>query len=175
MLTGCFGKIIQLFFSLLYDGLMEIQKYKKNQVLFNQGDVADFMFEIVSGRIGIYMDYEIEDGQKELGILEDGDFLGELEFIDASARIATAVALDNEVVVKRLNIDDFNQIMKERPAKVILMIQQLCGRVRELDRHYLEACQAIDEYRKAEEENIPKSESLLKRLVKFSTVARKRG
>ena len=98
---------------------MELQKYKKNQVLFNQGDVADFMFEIVSGQVGIYMDYEIEEGQKELGILNEGDFLGELEFIDCSARIATAVALDNDVVVRRLNIDDFNAIMKEKPAKVI--------------------------------------------------------
>jgi len=154
---------------------MEIQKYKKNQVIFNQGDVADFMFEIISGEVGIYMDYEVEDGMKELGILREGDFLGELEFIDSSARIATAVALDSEVVVRRLNIDDFNQIMKERPAKVILMIQQLCDRVRKLDNHYLEVCQAIEEYRKAEEENLPKSESLLKRLVKYSAVARKRS
>lgn len=154
---------------------MELQKYKKNQVLFNQGDVADFMFEIISGQVGIYMDYEIEEGQKELGILNEGDFLGELEFIDCSARIATAVALDNDVVVRRLNIDDFNAIMKEKPAKVILMIQQLCSRIRNLDKNYLEACQAIDEYRKAEEENTPKSEGLLSRLRKFSAVARKRG
>lgn len=154
---------------------MELVKYKKNQVLFNQGDVADFMFEIVSGRIGIYMDYEVEEGQKELGILEDGDFLGELEFIDASARIATAVALDNEVVVKKLNIDDFNEIMKEKPAKVILMIQQLSDRIRKLDNNYLEACQTIDEYRRAEEENLPKSEGLIAKLRKFSAVARKRG
>lgn len=154
---------------------MELVKYKKNQVLFNQGDVADFMFEIVSGRIGIYMDYEVEEGQKELGILEDGDFLGELEFIDASARIATAVALDNEVVVKKLNIDDFNEIMKEKPAKVILMIQQLSDRIRKLDNNYLEACQTIDEYRRAEEENLPKSEGLIAKLRKFSAVARKRS
>lgn len=154
---------------------MELVKYKKNQVLFNQGDVADFMFEIVSGRIGIYMDYEVEEGQKELGILEDGDFLGELEFIDASARIATAVALDNEVVVKKLNIDDFNEIMKEKPAKVILMIQQLSDRIRKLDNNYVEACQTIDEYRRAEEENLPKSEGLIAKLRKFSAVARKRG
>ncbi len=65
--------------------------------------------------------------------------------------------------------------MKEKPAKVILMIQQLCSRIRNLDKNYLEACQAIDEYRKAEEENAPKSEGLLSRLKKFSAVARKRG
>ena len=155
---------------------MELEKYKKNQVIFNQGDVADFMYEIVSGQIGIYMDYEVEEeGQKELGILSEGDFLGELEFIDSSARIATAVALDNEVVVKKLNIDDFNLIMKEKPAKVILMIQQLCSRIRKLDNNYLEACQTIDEYRRAEEENSPKSEGLIAKLKKFSAVARKRG
>lgn len=153
---------------------MEIVKCKKNQALFHQGEVAECMFEIISGEVGIFMDYG-ENGQKEIGVLGEGDFLGELELIDCSVRIASAIALGNDVVVKKLSIEDLNAIVKEKPAKIILMIQQLCSRVRKLDNLYLEACATIDEYRKVKEANEKPDADLIARLHKFADVARKRG
>ena len=153
---------------------MEIVKYKNNQALFHQGEIATEMYEIISGQVGIYMDYG-DEAQKEISILTEGDYVGELELIDSSTRIASAVALGNDVVVKKLSIEDFSVLVKENPAKVILIIQQLCARVRRLDNLYLEACSTIDEYRKAREENLPPSPSLIARLRRFAAVARKRG
>ena len=153
---------------------MEIVKYKNNQALFHQGEIANEMYEIISGQVGIYMDYG-DEAQKEISILTEGDYVGELELIDSSTRIASAVALGNDVVVKKLTIEDFSVLVKENPAKVILIIQQLCARVRRLDNLYLEACSTIDEYRKAREENLPPSPSLIARLRRFAAVARKRG
>lgn len=153
---------------------MEIVKYKNNQALFHQGEIANEMYEIISGQVGIYMDYG-DEAQKEISILTEGDYVGELELIDSSTRIASAVALGNDVVVKKLSIEDFSVLVKENPAKVILIIQQLCARVRRLDNLYLEACSTIDEYRKAREENLPPSPSLIARLRRFAAVARKRG
>ena len=153
---------------------MEIVRYKNNQALFHQGEIATEMYEIISGQVGIYMDYG-DEAQKEISILTEGDYVGELELIDSSTRIASAVALGNDVVVKKLTIEDFSVLVKENPAKVILIIQQLCARVRRLDNLYLEACSTIDEYRKAREENLPPSPSLIARLRRFAAVARKRG
>ena len=153
---------------------MEIVKYKNNQALFHQGEIATEMYEIISGQVGIYMDYG-DEAQKEISILTEGDYVGELELIDSSTRIASAIALGNDVVVKKLSIEDFSVLVKENPAKVILIIQQLCARVRRLDNLYLEACSTIDEYRKAREENLPPSPSLIARLRRFAAVARKRG
>ena len=152
---------------------MEILKCRKGQALIRQGSIATEMFEIVAGQVGIYMDYG-DEGQKEICILREEDFVGELEMIDSSTRIATAIALGDDVVVKKLSIDDFNALVREHPAKVILIIQQLCSRVRRLDNLYLEACSTIDEYRKAKDENVPPSPSLIARLRKFAAVARKR-
>ena len=152
---------------------MEIVKFKKNQALLHQGEIATCMYEILSGLVGIFMDYG-EEGQKEIGILSEGDFVGELELIDSSTRIASAIALDDNVIVKKLTIEDFNTFVRENPAKVILIIQQLSARVRMLDNHYLDACRTIAEYRKAEEENLPKSESLLAKLRRFSAVGRRK-
>ncbi len=153
---------------------MEIVKYKKNQALFHQGDVATNMYEIISGEVGLYMHYGHEQ-QKEIGILREGDFVGELELIDSSTRIATVIALDDDVTVRSLTIDDFNDLIKEKPAKVILIIQQLCDRVRKLDNLYLEACSTIEEYKKAEEEHTPKSASLLARLKKFAAFSKEKS
>ena len=117
---------------------MEIVKYRNNQALFHQGEIATEMYEIISGQVGIYMDYG-DEAQKEISILTEGDYVGELELIDSSTRIASAVALGNDVVVKKLSIEDFSVLVKENPAKVILIIQQLCARVRRLDNLYLSA------------------------------------
>ena len=153
---------------------MEIVKCKKNQALLHQGEIATEMYEIITGQVGIYMDYG-DEAQKEIGILGEGDFVGELELIDSSTRIASVVALGDNTVVKKLSIEDFNDIVREKPEKMIVIIQQLCSRFRRIDNLYLEACRTIDEYRRAEDENLPKSESLLARLRKFAAVARKRG
>ena len=133
---------------------MDIVKYKKNQELIHEGDIAENMFEIVFGQVGIFLDYG-QETQKEIGILSEGDFVGELELIDSSTRIASAVALTDNVTVKRYTIDDFNLFVRENPGKVILMIQQLSGRVRSLDNHYYDACTLIDEFRRAAEEKVP--------------------
>ena len=151
---------------------MEILKCKKGQTIIRQGEIATAMFEIVSGQVGIYMDYG-DEAQKEIGILTEGDFVGELELIDSSVRIASAVALGNDVVVKKLTIEDFNELVRKNPAKVILIIQQLAGRVRRLDNLYLEACTTIDDMRTARENNLPASPSLLARLHKFAAHAKK--
>jgi len=152
---------------------MEIISCRKNEALFHQGEIATNMFEILTGQIGIYMDYG-DESQKELGVLGEGDFVGELELIDSSTRIATAVALSSDTTVKKLTIEDFNAYMKNNPAKVIVIIQQLGSRMRKLDNYYLEACKTIDEYRRCEENKLPKSPSLLARLRRFSASVRKR-
>ncbi len=152
---------------------MDIVKYKKNQELIHEGDIAENMFEIVFGQVGIFLDYG-QETQKEISILSEGDFVGELELIDSSTRIATAVALTDNVTVKRYTIDDFNLFVRENPGKVILMIQQLSGRVRSLDNHYYDACTLIDEFRRAAEEKVPASPELVARSRRFSAAARKR-
>lgn len=138
--------------------------------MIRQGEIAAEMYEIVEGKVGIYMDYG-DESQKEISILSEGDFVGELELIDSSVRIASVVALENDVVVRKLTIADFNDVVRKNPAKVILMIQQLASRVRRLDNLYLEACITMDEYRTALEKNLPPSPSLLARIRRFAAHA----
>ena len=66
--------------------------FGKDQVIFRQGDTATVMYDILSGKVGIYVDYETEK-QKQIAVLEAGEIFGEMGMIEYYPRSATAVAL----------------------------------------------------------------------------------
>jgi CRP-like cAMP-binding protein len=68
--------------------ILHQREYKKNEVIFNQGDVGLGMYIIVKGTV------EIVRGTAKhmLAELNDGDFFGELALLDDSPRSATSVS-----------------------------------------------------------------------------------
>ncbi len=68
--------------------ILHQREYKKNEVIFNQGDVGLGMYIIVKGTV------EIVCGTVKhmLAELNDGDFFGELALLDDSPRSATAIS-----------------------------------------------------------------------------------
>lgn len=153
---------------------MESIKFKKNEIIFKEGDFPSCMYDIRSGVVGIYADYG-EDTQKELALLYEGDFFGEMGLIDSCPRSATAIALESNTETRIIPLDDFSTYMNENPAKVVTIMQHMGDRLRHLSNDYLEACKVIDEYRRAEEAKLPKSPSLMARLRRFSAVRRKKN
>ncbi|MCQ2412856.1 MAG: cyclic nucleotide-binding domain-containing protein [Sphaerochaetaceae bacterium] len=150
---------------------MDIVKFKKNEIIFKEGDYPSCMYDIQTGSVGIYADYG-EDTQKALATLYEGDFFGEMGLIDSCPRSATAIALE-ATSAKKITMDDFSTYMNENPAKVVTIMQHMGDRLRRLSNDYLAACKVIDEYRRCEEAKLPKSPSLMERLRRFSAVRRK--
>src|SRR6476646_6408756 len=74
-----------------------ILNIKKNQHVFEQGDVADTVFYIQKGRVKLTV---VSDQGKEavVGILEPGQFFGEGCLNGHPLRIATTTALEDCVV-----------------------------------------------------------------------------
>lgn len=74
-----------------------ISKYRKNQVVFSQGEVADAVFYIQKGRIKLTV---TSDQGKEaiVGILEAGQFFGEGCLNGHPLRIATTRAVEECVI-----------------------------------------------------------------------------
>jgi CRP-like cAMP-binding protein len=70
-----------------------ILEYRKDQVVFAQGDVADTVFYIQKGRVKVVV---ISEHGKEavVGILEPGQFFGEGCMNGHSVRIATTTAME---------------------------------------------------------------------------------
>jgi CRP-like cAMP-binding protein len=70
-----------------------ISKYRKDQIIYAQGDIADTIFYIQKGKVKIVV---LSDQGKEavVGIMEQGQFFGEGCLNGQSLRIATAMGLE---------------------------------------------------------------------------------
>jgi CRP/FNR family transcriptional regulator, cyclic AMP receptor protein len=65
--------------------------YGKNQIIYNQGDDAEFVFFLQEGRVKLTaFDQGLE---RVLGIVQEGHFFGEAFLLDVPLRIATATAI----------------------------------------------------------------------------------
>lgn len=139
--------------------------FKKGDVIFREGDYGMFMFDIMYGSVAIYSKYGTSE-EKLLTTLSEGQFFGEMGLIEARPRSATAVAQET-TVVNKITSDNFGAYFREKPAKVMSIMQHMSHRIRELSVDYLSACQTISEYLEAEEQHKSKSEGLLARMKKF--------
>ena len=116
-------------------------EYGKGEVIFNKGDLEPFMYDIHSGKVGIYSDYGTPQ-QVLLAELSESDFIGEMGLVEGSPRSATAVALEQNTRLQKVDAETFDEYFRERPAKVLMLMQQLSGRLRQLNKEYLEAQRA---------------------------------
>jgi CRP/FNR family transcriptional regulator, cyclic AMP receptor protein len=74
-----------------------IQEFQKNQTLFVQGDVADTVFYLQTGKIKLTVLSE-QGKEAVIGILEPGQFFGEGCMNGHPLRIATTTAMENSIV-----------------------------------------------------------------------------
>jgi CRP/FNR family transcriptional regulator, cyclic AMP receptor protein len=74
-----------------------ILDYRKNQVVFRQGEIADKVFYIQKGRVKIVVLLELGK-EAVVGILESGQFFGEGCLNGHPLRVATTTAMDDCVI-----------------------------------------------------------------------------
>ena len=146
---------------------LDEQIYKKGQVIFKEGDKADCMYDIRWGSVGIYANYGTPQ-EKLLTKLSAEEFLGEMGLIDGEPRSATAVALEKDTRVAVINGECFGAYLQERPTKVLVIMQHMSHRLRNLTKDYMEACKTVAEAVEAEENGNEKSEGLQKQMKKLN-------
>ena len=129
----------------------EVISFKKNEVIFKEGDMANCMYDIHFGSVGIFAGYGTEN-EKKLTELKADDFFGEMGMIEGYPRSATAVALEDDTKVEVITAENFGLYFHQKPAKVLMIMQHMSQRIRSLTNDYLEACRAISET--VESENI---------------------
>lgn len=139
---------------------------KRTEIIFNEGDKSDCMYDIRQGSVGIYANYGTKD-EKLLTELTKGQFFGEMGIIEGYPRSATAVAMGSVTELAVITKDAFEDYCKENPEKTILIMRNMSGRIRDLTRNYLEACHTIAESMEAERKGEKKSSNLLSRLKRY--------
>ena len=96
-------------------------------VLFREGEVGDFAYQIVKGKIEVCKFNG--DEYVTLSILEKGALFGEMALIDKQPRSAMARAVD-EAVVREIDKDALLGFLKNSPQTAFNMMQQLASYAR---------------------------------------------
>ena len=125
------------------------RRFKKGDVIYKKGEYAQEMCVINFGRAAVYAHFG-EAEQTQVEELGEGEFLNVITFLEARMRLTTAVALEDTVVsvITRENFEDY---FRERPAKIMQLLQNLSARIRHLSADYLEVCRALEERADVEE------------------------
>lgn len=107
-----------------------INIYDKNIVLMREGEVSDYMFVILSGRVRVYANNK-EGKEVVLNIQDVGEYFGEIALIDEAPRSATVETLQKSVLSK-VTREVFEQCLKERPEIAGSFLSALTQRIRYL-------------------------------------------
>lgn len=133
--------------------------YSKGDIIFRQGDIATVMYDIISGKVGIFSGYQSEQEEK-IAELEAGQVFGEMGMIEIYPRSATAVALEDGVVLAEIGEADLEAYFRGKPDKLLPLMRQLSERIRETTKKYVDVCGTVSRNRQAEEQKEEQSELL---------------
>jgi CRP/FNR family transcriptional regulator, cyclic AMP receptor protein len=108
------------------NGGRTISNYRKNQIIYTQGEAADSVFYIQSGKVKKTV---VSERGKEavVALLATGDFFGEGCLTGEALRLATVSAM-TECVIVRLSKTDITRVIHEEPAFAELFIKHLLAR-----------------------------------------------
>lgn len=104
------------------------RSYRKNTIIFSQGDAGDALYGVASGRVRISACGP--DGREVfLNIMEPGDAFGEIAVVDGRPRTAGAVAIEPTVLIV-IRRADFLAALERSPDLAMHLLQLFCQRLR---------------------------------------------
>ncbi|MCB9378800.1 MAG: cyclic nucleotide-binding domain-containing protein [Holophagales bacterium] len=111
-------------------------EFPEGEFVFREGELGTEMFILHDGRIEILK--EMNGEQKQLAVLEKGDFFGEMAILEDLPRTASARSL-TPVKLLQINGSTFDQMLRSNPEIAVRMMRKLSRRLRETDRLLREA------------------------------------
>ena len=142
----------------------DTKNYREGTVLFREGDPGDCMYEIQTGCVGVYHDYQ-GPNEKLITKLYGGKLFGEMGLLDHAPRSATVVVCEDDSVLTSISEQEFRSYFAEKPVVVLELMQQMCDRLRKTTKDYVEACHTVYDAVETEKKGEKKSKSLLDRLM----------
>ncbi|MDP9075477.1 MAG: Crp/Fnr family transcriptional regulator [Actinomycetota bacterium] len=106
-------------------------RYRRNQVIFNEGDKAEALYGVRTGRIAIGL--QSHDGRESLlALMEAGDLFGDMPLFDRGGRSAQARALETSDLVC-VPYPPVRAVLEEAPDLLWCVVAMLSRRLRSTD------------------------------------------
>ena len=142
--------------------------FEPGEVVIYEGDHAICMFDILKGQVGVYKNYGTPN-QKEITILREGDYFGEMAVIENQPRNATIVVLDRPAVIQVISSDDFFEYVRQNPTKIMLMLQNMGRRIHTTNGELRDACETIYEFDQCRLRNLEPGRDLSARIKMYAS------
>ncbi len=112
---------------------LHLRRFRRQEVVFHQGDPGDSLYVIESGRVKIVLP-STEGDEAIIATLQRGDFFGELALLDAAPRSATATAIEptRALVLTR---EPFLRLVDTQASLRNALLAALTTELRRLTRH----------------------------------------
>ena len=104
----------------------------RGDVLFREGDVADSLYLVVSGRVAIAIANPIDHRETVVALMDGGDLFGEMSMLDEGPRSAMARALEPSTVFA-IPFDPVVRAFRSDPALLWGVTRLLATRLRVMD------------------------------------------
>jgi CRP-like cAMP-binding protein len=112
--------------------LVTLRDLKPGEVLVKEGPSDNHLYVILSGDLSVVKNAGSEAAET-LFTLDAGDFVGELSFIDGTARYASLVALD-QVRVLGLEREKLESLLRTHPEIVYRVMRAILRTVHQIQR-----------------------------------------
>ena len=104
-------------------GVIEIISLRAGEFLFREGDAADGLFIVRSGRVQVTRRGTIYDD------VSDGGIVGELAIVDEGARSASVRAATNAELIK-VDVPGFLALVENEPEFALTVMRVMARRLR---------------------------------------------
>lgn len=109
----------------------------EDEVVFDEGDPADYLYLIESGTVRISKRGR-GGGQETLSYLEEGDFFGEMAFLDPEPRSARATAC-RRTLLGRIDQQGYRRLLERAPLETTINLNnQIIRRLRQTNAHFIQ-------------------------------------
>jgi CRP/FNR family cyclic AMP-dependent transcriptional regulator len=109
------------------------QRYRKSEVIFEEGSTGSEMYLIHSGRVLLSV-RQSETQEVPMVVLNPGDFFGEMALVDDSPRSATASAVEDGTELFVMDRARFLFMVRQQPEFALSLMHTLCRRIRDMDK-----------------------------------------
>jgi len=115
---------------------VEIRRFEKDEVIFQEGDRGDCLYLVCEGSICISKSGR-GGKQETLGFVKTDSFFGEMALIDGQPRSAQATAVE-QTLLGRVDCATFERIMAIAPRDLHMnFLRSVVERLRGLDAHFI--------------------------------------
>ena len=87
-----------------------VVRFKRGEPVFSEGEKGKTMFIVQSGQVHLYQ--HVDGDRQSLGLLEKGDFFGEMSILEGRPRTVTALAEEDAELIE-INHSVFDKMIRQ--------------------------------------------------------------